>query len=342
MDRPDRARCMDTHCGRRRGRPQPAVGCGTMMNRAAPFVSSPHGGDGLHVTLDPSHGRRGRDPECMFTKVIAGWDGTPESQAAAEWAADQCKEVPLTLVHAIGGKPTGSEYLQATGERSAERIKLMDVADHLRATRPDLRVETEVVHGSAIDVLGERLAPDALIVVGGPNHRRTTRWTLGSRLAGRRGGGLVAVIPEIPATERRDAVVAGVDGSHASMAAVEIAAAEADRLGAPLEIVHVWQVPAEWDTALREYGSDVDTLEEIHRELLDEAVGYAWELGAKPTGRLETGAPVDVLRRIATTAALLVVASHGSGGFARFLLGSVSHDLLVEPPAPMLIVAPKV
>lgn len=276
----------------------------------------------------------------MFTKVIAGWDGTPESQAAAEWAADHCGEAPLTLVHAIGGKATGSEYLQATGERSAERIELMEVADRLRATHPDLRVETEAVHGSAIDVLGERLAPDTLIVVGGPNHRRTTRWTIGSRLAGRRGGGPVAVIPETPATERRDAVVAGVDGSHASMAAVEIAATEAERLGAPLEIVHVWQVPAEWDAALGEYGTDVETLEKIHRDLLDEAVEYARGLGAKPTGRLETGAAAEVLRRIAATSALLVVASHGSGGFARFLLGSVSHDLLVEPPAPMLIVAP--
>ena len=26
----------------------------------------------------------------MFTKVIAGWDGTPESQAAVEWAAEHC------------------------------------------------------------------------------------------------------------------------------------------------------------------------------------------------------------------------------------------------------------
>jgi nucleotide-binding universal stress UspA family protein len=35
------------------------------------------------------------------------------------------------------------------------------------------------------------------------------------------------------------------------------------------------------------------------------------------------------------------VASHGARGLARFFLGSVSHDLLVEPPAPVLIVAPR-
>ncbi len=276
----------------------------------------------------------------MFTKVIAGWDGTPESQAAVEWAAEHCGEAPLSLIHAIGGKSTGSEYLRATGERSAERTSLMDVAERLRATHPDLRVETETVHGSAIDALGERLAADTLVVVGGPDHRRTTRWTIGSRLAGRRGGGPVAVIPETSATERRVAVVAGVDGSHASLAAVEVAAAEADRLGAPLEVVHAWQVPAQWDTALDEYGSDVDTLEEIHRDLLDEALEFARGLGAKPTGRLETGPAAEVLRAIGAASVLLVVASHGSRGLTRFFLGSVSHELLVEPPAPVLIVAP--
>ena len=69
--------------------------------------------------------------------------------------------------------------------------------------------------------------------------------------------------------------------------------AEANRLGAPLEIVHAWQVPAGWGTALGQYGSDVDTLEEIHRDLLDEAVEFARGLGAEPTGHLETGAAAD-------------------------------------------------
>ena len=276
----------------------------------------------------------------MFTKVIAGWDGSPESDAAADWAAAQCDGVPLTLVHAIGGTPTGSEYLQATGERSAERTKLMDAADRVRASHPGLRVETETVHGAAIDALGERLAPDTLVVVGGPSHRRTTRWTLGSRLAGRHGRGPVAVIPEIPPTERREAVVAGIDGSQASLAAIEVGAAEAERLGTALEVVHAWQVPSDWDRALDSYAPDVDTLEEIHRDFLDEAVEYARGLGAKTTGRLELGRPLDVLRKFGRTSRLVVVASHGEGAFTRFFLGSVSHGLLVEPTAPVMIIAP--
>lgn len=276
----------------------------------------------------------------MFTKIIAGWHGSPESQAAVEWAAERSAGTPLTLVHAIGGKPSGSEDLQATGERSAERTRLMDVADRLRATHPGLQVDTETVHGSAIDALKERLAPDALVVVGGPDHRMTTRWTIGSRLAGRLGGGPVAVIPSTPAHEGRGAVVVGVDGSQASLVAVGIAAEEAIRVGAPMEVVHVWHVPQHWDSALREYETDVTTLEQIHGDLLDVAVDRARESGAQATGRLERGAPSRLLRRIGRTALLVVVASHGATGLTRFFLGSVSHDLLVEPPAPVLIVQP--
>ena len=33
--------------------------------------------------------------------------------------------------------------------------------------------------------------------------------------------------------------------------------------------------------------------------------------------------------------------SLGGGRFTRFFLGSVSHDLLVEPPAPVMVVSPR-
>jgi len=55
-------------------------------------------------------------------------------------------------------------------------------------------------------------------------------------------------------------------------------------------------------------------------------------------GRLEIGEPVEVLSRVGHRAALVVVASHGSGAVTRFLLGSVSHDLLLDPPSPLMVV----
>lgn len=274
----------------------------------------------------------------MFAKVIAGWDGTAESEAAVDWAADHAGDAPLTIVHAIGGKPTGNEYLRATGELSAERVELIDVADRVRARHPELHVETETLHGSALDTLRERLAPDTMVVVGGPTHHRTTSWTLGSRLAGHRGGGAVAVVPAGWSIERGKSVVVGVDGSQASLRAVEIAVAEASRIGLPLEIVHVWQVPGHWDAAMTGYGADVGTLERIHRDLLDQAVGFARELGADPSAHMEAGDAADVLRHFGRNAEMVVVASHSAGILSKFFLGSLSHALLADPPAPVVIV----
>ncbi|WP_448002103.1 universal stress protein [Agromyces bauzanensis] len=277
----------------------------------------------------------------MFTRIVVGWDGTPESEAALEWAVARGVGTPLKIVHAIGGSSTSSEYLRAGGELSNERVRLMDVAERLRAERPDLIITTETEHGSPSSVLVEELGADTLVVVGAPATHRGSRWTVGSRLAGRHGGGTVAVIPSTPTTDARPAVVVGVDGSPASMRAVELAAAEAKRLGAELEVVHAWSIPPGWDVAYGEYQGDVEALEDMHRGVLDEAVEFARSHHSRATGRLEPGPAGEVLQRVAEGAALLVVGSHGGGTVARFLLGSVSHELLVSLPAPLMIVGPR-
>ena len=277
----------------------------------------------------------------MFTRIVVGWDGTPESEAALEWAVARGVGTPLKIVHAIGGSATSSEYQRAGGELSNERVRLIDRADRLRAERPDLNVTTETEHGSPLGVLAEELAPDALVVVGVPARHAGSRWTVASRLAGRHGGGTVAVVPVGSTPGAGAAVVVGVDGSPAARVAIETAAAEARRLGADLEVVHAWSIPADWDTAYGEYLGDIQALEDMHRGLLEDAVELARGLHSRPTGRLEPGPAAEVLHRMAEGAALLVVGSHGGGNIARFLLGSVSHELLVSLPAPLMIVGPR-
>lgn len=294
-----------------------------------------------HVTFDPGSERGVGQPARMFTRIVVGWDGSPESEAALEWAVARGVGTPLKIVHAIGGSGTSSEYLRAGGELSGERVRLMEVAERLRADRPDLTVTTETEHGSPSSVLEEELDAQTLVVVGAPATHRGSRWTVGSRLAGRHGGGTVAVIPFPTPDGARSDVVVGVDGSPAAMRAVEVAAAEAKRLGGELEVVHAWSIPPGWDVAYGEYAVDVDALEAMHRDLLDEAVEFARSLDARASGRLEAGPAVGVLREAAEDAALLVVGSHGGGAVARFLLGSVSHELLVSLPAPVMIVGPR-
>ncbi|SDR91380.1 universal stress protein [Agrococcus carbonis] len=274
----------------------------------------------------------------MFSSIIVGWDGSTASQAALDWAATIALDRPLVLLHAMGGTPKGSDYLSATSERSAQRVGLMEVADAVRLAHPGIRVETETVQGAALDELGRRLAEDALVVVGGPDAGIRSPWTLGARLAGRPGRRAVAVVPVDAPAVRPSALVVGIDGTAEARAALELAIAEADALGASVRIVHAWDVPAGWSHGFGEYPTqaDIDVLEDIHRELLEDAVEFAGSLGARVESRLEMGPAAEVLRQEGDSA-LVVVASHAAGGLARFFLGSVSHDLVVRPKGPVLV-----
>ncbi|MFC9917284.1 universal stress protein [Agromyces binzhouensis] len=275
----------------------------------------------------------------MFTQIVVGWDGSPNAEAALEWAAARDDAAPLLIVHTVPGADTSSEYLRATGDLPEARVELIDRAARLRVEHPGRSVDTLTVHGRADKELATYLDGSALVVVGGSQSGHETAWTLGARLAGRRGRGAVAVVPpDWEAVERR-AVVVGVDGSDEARAAIRVGVDEAARSGRPLELVHAWVVPTSWNSAYVEYLGDVALMEEMRRDVLDEAVEFARSLGGAPSGRLERGSAAAVLAEYSDTAAVVVVGSHTAGGMARFLLGSVSHDLLLSAAGPVIVVS---
>jgi nucleotide-binding universal stress UspA family protein len=275
----------------------------------------------------------------VFTKTVVAWDGSPHAEAALRWVLARGGDEALELVHVIPGENTSSEYLRATGDLPEARVGLMDRAEQLRAEHPGRHITTATVHGRADKELATRLAHDVLVVVGTSSHGRETAWTLGARLAASRALGSVAVIPlDWDAIERRNVVV-GVDGSVESMAAVRVGVEEARRTGDELELVHSWVVPTSWNSAYVEYLGDVQMMEDMRRDVLDESLDYARSLGGAPAGRLEQGGAAPILAERTRTARVVVVGSHASGGMTRFLLGSVSHDVLLEASGPVIVVS---
>jgi nucleotide-binding universal stress UspA family protein len=168
------------------------------------------------------------------------------------------------------------------------------------------------------------------------------RAVLGSVSSGlvHHGHGPVAVIHAeagpLPAT---GPVVVGIDGSPASEAATELAFAEADRRKVDLVAVHAWSDVG----VLPLVGMDGRDYEQRGAEALAERLA-GWQErypDVRIHRRLECDKPVRWLLDEARGAQLLIVGSHGRGGFSGMLLGSVSSSVAQSSPVPVIVVRPR-
>ena len=130
-------------------------------------------------------------------------------------------------------------------------------------------------------------------------------------------------------------VVVGVDGSPASEKAVRIAFEEASFRGVDLVAVHAWS-----DTGVFEFpGVDWSVQQGLAEEVLSERLSGWQERYPDVLVRRVVVAdrPAHQLLEQAKEAQLLVVGSHGRGGFAGMLLGSVSSGIAHAARMPVII-----
>jgi nucleotide-binding universal stress UspA family protein len=138
-------------------------------------------------------------------------------------------------------------------------------------------------------------------------------------------------------------IIAGVDGSESSRAALQWAYDEATHHGASLTVVMTWHPPALPQSP--PYGALTDKDYESQPRL--EALGVLDGLVAQLEQRtpevdlrtsVEEGSPAAVLIERSKEADLMVVGSRGHGGFAGMLLGSVSQHLVAHADCPVVVV----
>lgn len=133
-------------------------------------------------------------------------------------------------------------------------------------------------------------------------------------------------------------IVVGVDGSPLSTDALRWAMGQAEITGATVDAVLAWDVPAS-------YGMPVvmvsdDDLADSAERALDATLGQvSAEHPQVPVARyVRHGHPASVLIEQAKGADLLVVGSHGHGGFIGALLGSVSQYCIHHATCPVVVV----
>lgn len=153
--------------------------------------------------------------------------------------------------------------------------------------------------------------------------------------------GQAADISTGPATGK--VVVVGVDGSEGSAAALAWAAEEARLRGGTLRVVHAWHMPTVGyaGAVYLPGGAFEGVADEVGSALRSQVVEV---LGMHPAVPLEQevaeGTAAQVLLDTAKDAEMVVVGSHGRGGFAGLLLGSVSARVAHHAHCPVVIVRP--
>jgi len=282
--------------------------------------------------------------------VVVGVDGSAASKVAVDWAARDAarRGASLKLVHvlvppavmAFPEVPLPPGYLDWQEEAGA---KLLDGA---RATVAEavgevgVEVTTDMIAGPAVPVLEELSTGAQMIVIGCRGRGTLARSLLGSISTGlaHHAHCPVAIIhdedPLMPHPSQAPVVV-GVDGSPASEYALAIAFEQASFRGVDLVAVHAWG-----DSGMFEFpGADWSTLQEVGEETLSERLSGWQERYPDVLVRrvVVPDRPAHQLIEQSESAQLLVVGSHGRGGFAGMLLGSVSTAVIHSARMPVIV-----
>ena len=292
---------------------------------------------------------RGMSTSIECPGLIVGVDGSAASKAAVDWAARDAsmRSVSLTLVHVASGlagtwpqtpPPIGfGEWQQQRGRRIIdEAVSIVEEAT--RATGP-IRVKSEMYYSAVVPTLVD-MSKEADMVVVGCRGQSAFAALLGSVSSGliHHAHCPVAVIhhDDRSTPHRAQApVLVGVDGSKVSELATAIAFDEASRRQADLIALHAWS-----DAGVLDFpGLDWSTMKVSEDEVLAERLAGWQERYPDVTVRRDVvcDRPARQLIEHADAAQLVVVGSHGRGGFAGMLLGSVSAAVVQSTRTPVIV-----
>ncbi|AEX45216.1 hypothetical protein CDHC01_2164 [Corynebacterium diphtheriae HC01] len=289
--------------------------------------------------------------------VVVAVDGSEASQNAVRWAANTANKrgVPLRLAASY----TMPQFLYAEGMVPPQELfdelqsETMDMIEAARVVAhevaPDIKIGYVIAEGSPIDMLLDMSSDVTMIVMGSRGLGGLSGMVMGSVSAAVVSHADCPVVVvrsdnHVTETNKYGPVVVGVDGSDVSQRATEFAFEEAQARGAKLVAIHTWmdmQVQAslaglaaaqqEWEIIEKEQTTLLkDRLQPLLKRFPDVEVEMV----------ITRDRPVRALEDCAHNAQLLVVGSHGRGGFRGMLLGSTSRALLQSAPCPMVVVRP--
>jgi nucleotide-binding universal stress UspA family protein len=283
--------------------------------------------------------------------IIVGVDGSVESDAAVSWAAREAsmRHEPVTLMHVV--QPVALNWPispEQTTVAEWQEDNARHVIDHARdglsavldlPHPPDVR--TEVLYSHPVDALVDASTQARMIVVGSHGRGAVGRllWGSVSRGVVEHARCPVAVIHTDQASapvHPTAPVLLGVDGSPASEAATAWAFDEASRRGVALVALHAWSDVGVFPIL----GMDWRTYQGQGEEVLAERLAGWRERypDVQISRRLVCDTPARWLIEESRNAQLVVVGSHGRGGFNGMRLGAVGAAVAQSAKVPVIVV----
>ncbi|MFF9214945.1 universal stress protein [Streptomyces viridosporus] len=299
----------------------------------------------------------------MTRTITVGLDGSPESRAAAEWAAREAalRGLPLRLLHVWQPVPGPAAEAAVSGAETqahwSERVP-REAAEELRLRHPGVEVTHEQVSGRPHEVL-VKAAEDAEVLV------------LGSRGLGAIGGFLVGSVgllvvarAERPvvlvraggqaadehepdrmgissaATPYRP-VLLGLDAGKPHDPVIEFAFAEAARRDTALRVVHGWALPPYYVYGLAAAPEVYHDIERQQAETLTQVLA-PWREKFPQVEVVEEafgGSPSVRLVENSAQASLVVVGRRIRRTPIGAHIGPVAHAVMHHSAAPVAVVA---
>lgn len=279
----------------------------------------------------------------MNRTVVVGVEGSASSHDALLWAARaaDARSDELEIVHAFGIPYATLDAVYDDAITQGAEGLLAAEAERALQEAPGLTIRTTLSPATPAAALTSASTHAALVVVGSRPLGTVERFFAGS-LSYQIVAGAHCPVLLVPqgADDTGTGVVVGSDGSADAIAAIAVAAQEADRLGQELTVLHAWQSRVTYVSADIASGLPDTAGEERERAVLAESVAG---LGERYPDLVVHQAlvqrhPAQALLEAGQGAKLLVVGSRGLNGVARMLLGSVSHTVVVHAPCAVLVV----
>lgn len=292
----------------------------------------------------------------MLRPVLVGVDGSPESLAAADWAAAEAalSGLPLRLVRAWEGvpNPSGSVPDPADGQHGADR-SLQEAVQDVTRRFPGTRPTCELVQGPPVPALLAAAAKAEMLVLGSRGLSGAAGYLAGSTASDVVAHAARPVVLVRPAshpdiasaapagTPSPGQVVLGIDLAHSCDEVIAFAFEAAHRRNTSVYAFHAYSLPMAYSIAAAQMAPPQDLLDTQHAAALAALLGPWQEKYPDVPVTAATGLDraADQLVKAASTASLLVIGRKERTSRLGSRLGHVAHSVIHHAACPVAVVS---